>query len=73
MSDQVANDEDEGTNSTTCKHCGEPIMRFRFKQGREWFHVDFGSGKTYQHCTLAYGKKAKPARRLDDAPAGGDR
>ena len=28
-----------------CKHCGELIMRFRFKEGQQWWHTDFATGK----------------------------
>jgi len=35
-----------------CKHCGELIMRFRFKEGQQWWwHTDFATGKTYRLCT----------------------
>jgi hypothetical protein len=27
-----------------CKHCGEPIMRFTFKDGKQWWHANTASG-----------------------------
>jgi hypothetical protein len=27
-----------------CRHCGEPIMRFSFKEGKQWWHANVTRG-----------------------------
>ena len=54
------------TDDGKCKHCGEPIMRFRFKEGRQWWHTDFATGKTYRLCTPGGGRVAIPDGNSDE-------
>ena len=34
-----------------CKHCGEPVMSFRFQGTDRWWHATpAGMAPTYRHC-----------------------
>ena len=42
-----------------CRHCGEPILKFHFKEeGDQWWHANLrGSAPTYRRC---WGDPNKP-------------
>jgi hypothetical protein len=37
-----------------CKHCGEPILRFRFKDGEQWWHANTSAGPVRKPPHLAH-------------------
>jgi hypothetical protein len=39
-------------NAEVCRHCGEPILKFNFRdQGEQWWHANPLRGSTtYLHC-----------------------